>query len=94
MPKTKTSDVAVKMVGQALRRARRQMGITQAELAARLGVNASYITNVEAGRVNLTVGQLAALSEALNAALRVEIEPLPSEIAIGIPLLSASTSLD
>ena len=72
MPKTKTSDVAVKMVGQAIRRVRRDLDITQAELGQRLGVNPSYITNVEAGRVNLTVGQLAAFAEALNAALTVD----------------------
>ena len=64
MPKTKTSDVAVKMVGQSIRRARQSLGLTQAELARRLDVNASYITNVEAGRVNLTVGQLGAFAKA------------------------------
>lgn len=82
MPKTKTSDVAVKMVGQAIRRVRGELDITQAELAQRLGVNPSYITNVEAGRVNLTVGQLAAFAEALNAALSVDFRALPAAISL------------
>ncbi len=85
MPKTKTSDVAVKMVGQAIRRARQSLDLTQAELARRLDVNASYITNVEAGRVNLTVGQLGAFAEALDTGLRVEF-PVASPLVIPRPV--------
>ena len=82
MPKTKTSDVAVKMVGQAVRKARRDLSLTQAEVAERLGVNPTYITNVEAGRVNLTVGQLAAFAEALQSGLNVEFPSVVSPVTL------------
>jgi transcriptional regulator with XRE-family HTH domain len=51
--------------------------MTQKQLAERLGVNATYITNVEAGRLNLTVGKIAELSDALGAAvsLRLALPP-------------------
>jgi UDP-N-acetylglucosamine 1-carboxyvinyltransferase len=76
MPKTAVSEAAAKRVGQAIRRARQARGLTQAQLAERLEVNPSYVTNVEAGRVNLTVGQLAHIGSALDAGLRVNLAPL------------------
>jgi transcriptional regulator with XRE-family HTH domain len=42
-------------------------------------VNPSYVTNLEAGRVNATVGQLAHIAEALGAGLDVNFPLLASE---------------
>jgi transcriptional regulator with XRE-family HTH domain len=63
MPRAPTSEVAAKLVSRSIRGARTEVGITQAELAARMNLNASYVTNVEAGRVNLTVGQFVNIAE-------------------------------
>ena len=79
MPRTATSDVAAKVVGHNIRSARLEAGLTQAQVAARLGVNPSYVTNLEAGRVNATVGQLAHVAEALGAGLDVNFPVLASE---------------
>jgi transcriptional regulator with XRE-family HTH domain len=79
MPKTAASEVATKVVGRNIRAARLEVGITQAELASRMGVNASYVTNVEAGRVNLTVGQLANIAEAMGTGLDVRLPVLDRE---------------
>jgi transcriptional regulator with XRE-family HTH domain len=89
MPRTAASDLAAKLVGSEVRSARRAAGLTQAELARRLGTSPSYVTNVEAGRLNLTIGQLARIADALGADLHIslpliEVEPvtvreLPSE---------------
>ena len=79
MPKTAVSEVATKVVGHGIRSARLEVGITQAELAARMGVNPSYVTNVEAGRVNLTVGQLANIADALGTGLDVRLPVLDSK---------------
>jgi UDP-N-acetylglucosamine 1-carboxyvinyltransferase len=73
MPRTTRSDPAAKLVGQAIRQARNQTGLTQAQLARRLDTTTPYITNVEAGRTNLTVGQLASIADALNAVLDVNL---------------------
>lgn len=73
MPRTQVSDLAARLVGQELRRARKEAKLTQDELAERLDLTAPYISNVEAGRVNLTVGQLARFADALGADLQVSL---------------------
>ena len=70
------SQVATKVVGRAIRGARAEAGLTQAQLAARMEVNPSYVANVEAGRVNVTVGQLANLAQALGTGLDVRFPAL------------------
>ncbi len=73
MPRTTRSDPTAKLVGQAIRQARHDASLTQAQLAQRLRTTTPYVTNVEAGRANLTVGQLASIADALNAVLDVNL---------------------
>jgi transcriptional regulator with XRE-family HTH domain len=84
MPRTAASDITARIVGQEVRRARTAAGLTQAEVAARLDTSPPYITNVEAGRVNLTLGQLTRVAAAIGADLQVSL-PLvtvePSRVA-------------
>lgn len=79
MPRTAASDVAMKVVGRNIRESRLAVGLTQAALAGRMDVNPSYVTNVEAGRVNLTVGQLANIAMALGTGLDVRLPVLVNE---------------
>jgi transcriptional regulator with XRE-family HTH domain len=79
MPRTATSAVAAKVVGRNIRAARTQAGLTQAQVAARMAVNPSYVANLEAGRVNATVGQLAHVAEALGAGLDIGFPQLDTE---------------
>jgi transcriptional regulator with XRE-family HTH domain len=79
MPRTHASSVAAKVTGQEIRRARLEADLTQAELARRLGVSPSYISNIEAGRVNVTVGQLANLANAMKTALDIHFRTVPRE---------------
>jgi transcriptional regulator with XRE-family HTH domain len=86
MPRTATSAVAAKVVGRNIRAARMQAGLTQAQVAARMAVNPSYIANLEAGRMNATVGQLAHVAEALGAGLDVAFPQLDTErITTAVP---------
>ena len=84
MPRTAASDITARIVGQEVRRARTAAGLTQAEVAARLDTSPTYITNVEAGRLNLTLGQLTRVAAAIGADLQVRL-PLvtvePSRVA-------------
>jgi transcriptional regulator with XRE-family HTH domain len=84
MPRTAASDITARIVGQEVRRARKEAGLTQAEVAARLDTSPTYITNVEAGRLNLTLGQLTRVAAAIGADLRMSL-PLvtvePSRVA-------------
>lgn len=71
MPRTATSEIHSKVVGRELRETRRVLGLTQVEVASRLGVSASYIAAVEAGRRNLTIGQLANIANAMRLAIDI-----------------------
>jgi transcriptional regulator with XRE-family HTH domain len=71
MPKTATSALGSQLAGTAVRSARTRLKLTQAELGARLGASGPYIANIEAGRENLTVGQLAAIADVLGCELNV-----------------------
>ena len=84
MPRTAASDITARIVGQEVRRARKAADLTQAEVAARLETSPTYVTNLEAGRLNLTLGQLTRVASAIGADLRVSL-PLvtiePSRVA-------------
>lgn len=56
--------------------------MTQAELAARIDASASYITNIEAGRANVTVGQLAHIADALGAGLTIDLPLIEDETIV------------
>ena len=84
MPRTAASDITARVVGQEVRRARKDAGLTQAAVAERLDTSPAYITNLEAGRVNLTLGQLTRVAAAIGSELQVSL-PLvtiePSSVA-------------
>jgi transcriptional regulator with XRE-family HTH domain len=73
MPATSTSEITSKAVGEEIRRARRELELTQRDLAERLGSSQAYVANVEAGRENLTLGKLAQIAAALGAHLQIQL---------------------
>ncbi len=76
MPRTAVSEIHAKVVGRELKDTRQALGLTQAEVAERLGVSPSYISAVEAGRRNLTLGQLANIANAMRLGIEVSfIQP-------------------
>ena len=84
MPRTSTSEVTAKAVGEQVRSARTQLALTQAELARRLGAGQSYVANVEAGRENLTLGKLAQFAAALGSALEIRF-PVIERAPVAVP---------
>ncbi|MGH2804598.1 MAG: helix-turn-helix domain-containing protein [Thermoleophilaceae bacterium] len=84
MPRTTTSELTAKAVGEEIRRARKQLALTQLELARRLGASQSYVAHVEAGRENLTIGKLAQIAGALGTALKIQL-PLVERAAVAVP---------
>ena len=71
MPRTAVSEVHAKVLGREIKGARLALGLTQAEVAERLGVSPSYISAVEAGRRNLTLGQLANIASAMRLGIDI-----------------------
>lgn len=65
-------------MGQRIRAAREELGLTQLQLADRMEVSQPVIAALEAGRGNPTVGQLAAVADALRVGLDVDFPLLPA----------------
>ena len=76
MPQTTHSPDYSIAIGRQLRARRRALGLSQAGVARRLSVSTSYVQSVEAGRANLTVGQLERVSRALQAYPQIQLVPL------------------
>jgi len=57
------------LIGPKIRDRRRALGITQAALSARLGISASYLNLIEAGKRNIGGSLLKRIAEALGLAI-------------------------
>jgi transcriptional regulator with XRE-family HTH domain len=53
-------------LGETLRAARRDAGLTQAALAAQAGLTQQYVARIEAGQINPTLVTIAAIARALG----------------------------
>jgi transcriptional regulator with XRE-family HTH domain len=62
------------MVGSNVRRLRIAAGLTQAELAERMGVDRGYVSGLELGQRNPTIVTLWHTAEALGAKVRLFFE--------------------
>jgi len=91
MPKTASSEIASKFVGREIRAARGQLGLSQVDLARRLGVTGGYIASVEAGRYNLTVGQLMNIAAAMGVVLDIKLT-VPPEEPMELTAVAATTT--
>lgn len=85
MPRTSRSGPAADLASRAIKAARRQHGISQTKLAERLDTSAGYIGQLETGRTNPTVGQLATVAAALNCRLNIEFIPITAETPVAVP---------
>jgi transcriptional regulator with XRE-family HTH domain len=65
------------LVGAAIRAERDRLGITQDDLAQRLGMSRPSVANIEKGRQQISVSQLLSFSKALGvaAASLIPVDP-------------------
>lgn len=56
----------LKCIGEIISERREKLGMTQDELAARSGVNRSFISNIEKGRRNPSISSVANLAKGLK----------------------------
>ncbi len=93
MPTARTDLVAVyRLIGERIRDERRKQGLTQEELAHRVGLNRASITNVEQGRQKLLVHTLIDIANSLNISPRrflgvfeVDAAPnIPDDLPVGV----------
>lgn len=55
-----------KKLGENLKRIRTEKGITQIEVARRLNVDRSFVSNIENGKNNPTLSTITSLAKVLN----------------------------
>ncbi|WP_294537722.1 helix-turn-helix transcriptional regulator [uncultured Rhodoblastus sp.] len=60
-----------------LRRLRRERGVTQEQLSHSTGLNQSYLSEVEAGKRNISIDNIDALAKALGVGIVVLFENRP-----------------
>src|ERR687894_2409993 len=87
---------AVQRIGMLVRDARRHRGLTQQQLAERLGTSQSAVARIEQGGQNLTLELLGRLSEALERELFSVGPSGPTHLRVtgGGPLLHRAPSFD
>ena len=79
MPKTNSSSITSERVGEEIRRVRGELGWTQRQLAERLDAAPAYISAIEAGRENLTLGSLARIADAFGRGLELSFPAVSGE---------------
>jgi transcriptional regulator with XRE-family HTH domain len=70
---TPTSDS--RLTGRLLKDRREQLGLTQQQLAARLGIHQPAIASLEAGRYPPNIDSLRRVADALDCDLDVQLRP-------------------
>ena len=56
-------------LGDRIRKLRKQQGWTQAEMAERVGIDRSFLADVERGKRNISILNLSHIAEGLNVTL-------------------------
>lgn len=74
LPRNNHSPAVVRL-GRRLREARLAAGLTQAELAARIGSQQSSISHIELGRANPSLLALERIAAAVNCVLEITLVP-------------------
>lgn len=77
----------LRRAGARVRAARESAGMSQAQLAERIGLVRSSVSNLEAGRQDMTISRLAGIAAVLSLDLAElvtlgELPPPPHEVAI------------
>ena len=63
--------------GRRLREARKRLGLSQAEVAARLGVTQAYVSRIELGRANITFSACEAFARAVGSIFSPTLRSMP-----------------
>ena len=65
----------IREFGRSLREARKRAGLSQAEVATRLGIGQSYVSRVERGAQNITLSHCVRFAQAVGCTFSTEFTP-------------------
>ena len=68
------SELRLDLLGEMIKRARKEQNLTQEELGALIGVKKSQISKIEKSGKNVTIDTLIRVFEALKAKVKIKVE--------------------
>ena len=83
-------DSRYQQFGEAVALRRSQIGLTQAELAARIGLSRASVANIEGGRQSVLLHQACDIAIALKLTQVTELLPAPNRRSLEDQALSLS----
>lgn len=63
-------------VARRISRRREEMGLSLSQMSRETGIHRTYISNIEKGRANPTIGVLESISKCLNCYIEVDMPPI------------------
>lgn len=72
------------VLAKNLRKARKELGLTQKELGEIIGVTRQVITRIESGTQNVTLETLRKLVSALNYDFTIELKQKKKKLAVNL----------
>lgn len=82
------------MVGESIRIARKAIGMTQKELAEKLGITASAITQIEKGLTKPDISRLSAIADILNMNVDEMLSGVKTTSVAKIPIIGEASCGD
>jgi len=70
----KSSDKIEIVLGHEIMLRRKELGMSQSELASKSGIQQANISRIERGQTNITINQLKRIANALDANIKIRLE--------------------
>jgi len=74
-------DLKMDLIGEMIKKARKERNLTQEELGTLIGVQRAQISKLEKGSKNVTIGTILKVFDALKANIKFRIEMLDVKLA-------------
>jgi len=87
-----TPPTALALLGTTIRAQRKRLGLNQAQLAKRIGLSRTYVSDIEHGRSNLTMLNLLRLAQVLKLPPSHLLQPLDAHPDLYPPLVEEDPS--
>jgi len=75
-------ELKLDLIGEMIKRARKERNLTQSELGALIGVQKAQISKLENGTSNVTISTILKVFEALKAKVNFKVELLNQKVEI------------
>jgi len=74
-------DLKMDLIGEMIKKARKERNLTQEELGKLIGVQKAQISKLEKGSKNITIGTILKIFDALKANIKFRIEMTDTKFA-------------